>query len=102
VRRALVPRRRRHLHRWPPELGGGGLSPPSVALSPNPSAPMISALTPLGGMTAPSSPSLSATPSTRPCPSTQTGVPTIEGVPTTFGAPLAGISLGTQAVDGCH
>jgi len=84
------------------ELGGGGLSPPSVALSPNPSVPAISALTPLGGMTAPSIPSVSTAPSARPCPSTQNGVPTIEGVPTTFGAPLAGVSLGRQAIDGCN
>src|SRR5262249_6446245 len=84
------------------ELGGGGLSPPSVALSPHPSAPAISALPPLGGMIAPSTPSVSTAPSARPCPNTQNGVPTIEGVPTTFGAPLAGVSLGRQAIDGCN
>jgi len=84
------------------EMGGGGLSPPSVALNPNPSAPAMSLLTPLGGMTPPSTPSVSAAPSTTPCPTTQTGVPTIRGVPTTFGAPLTGLALGTDATTGCH
>jgi len=40
------------------EMGGAGLSPPSVALNPNPSAPALSLLTPLGGMTPPSTPSV--------------------------------------------
>jgi hypothetical protein len=35
------------------ELGGGGLSPPSAALSPNSSAPVMSSLMPLSGMTPP-------------------------------------------------
>ena len=74
------------------EIGGGGLSPPSVALNPNPSAPVVSLL---GGMTPPSTPSVSTAPSTTPCPvTTQSGVPTIEGRPTTFGAPLTGRMLG--------
>jgi len=59
------------------ELGGGGLSPPSVALSPNPSAPVMNSLTPVTGMILPSTPSVSAVPTT--CPSTQRGVPTIYG-----------------------
>jgi len=84
------------------EMGGGGLSPPSVALNPNPSAPAMSLLTPLGGMTPPSTPSVSAAPSTTPCATTQTGVPTIRGVPTTFGAPLTGLALGTEATTGCQ
>src|SRR5215467_6869744 len=78
------------------ELGGGGLSPPSVALSPNPSVPVTSSLTPLSGMT-PSNPSVSAAPSTPTCATTQTGVPTIAGVPTTFGAPLTGLALSLEA-----
>src|SRR5262245_65017956 len=65
------------------ELGGGGLSPPSVALSPNGSAPALT-LTPLPTPSNPSAP-LSTRQSTAPCPTTQTGVPTISGVPTTFG-----------------
>src|SRR6266508_2577027 len=84
------------------ELGGGGLSPPSVALSPNSSAPVMSLLPPLSGMTPPSTPSVSTAPSTPPCPTTQTGVPTIQGIPTTFGAPLTGAILGREAVTGCH
>jgi hypothetical protein len=81
------------------ELGGGGLSPPSVALSPNASAPAMT-LTPFP---TPSNPSalLSTPQSTAPCPTTQTGVPTIAGVPTTFGSPLTGIALGAEATR-CH
>jgi hypothetical protein len=79
------------------ELGGGGLSPPSVALSPTPSAPVMNSLTPLGGMSPPATPSVSAGPSTPNLPTTQTGVPTIEGVPTTFGAPVRGRGLGFRA-----
>ena len=79
------------------EVGGGGLSPPSVALNPNLSAPVMSLLPPLSGMTPPSTPSVSAAPSTPTCAATQTGVPTIAGVPTTFGAPLAGRALGAEA-----
>src|SRR5919197_3358666 len=80
------------------ELDGGGLSPPSVALTPNPSAPGVTALTPLV-MSPPSNPSasLSMPQSTAPCPTTQTGVPTIAGVPTTFGAPLTGLALSLEA-----
>src|SRR5258708_23843939 len=79
------------------EVGGGGLSPPSVALNPNLSAPVMSLLPLLSGMTPPSTPSVSAAPSTPTCAATQTGVPTIAGVPTTFGAPLAGRALGAEA-----
>ena len=79
------------------ELGGGGLSPPFIALSPNPSAPVMSSLPPLGGMSPPATPSVSAAPSTPNCATTQTGVPTIAGVPTTFGAPLRGRGLGAEA-----
>jgi hypothetical protein len=83
------------------ELGGGGLSPPSVALSPNPSAPAMSSLTPLSGMTPSATPSVSMSPSTPTCATTQTGVPTIAGVPTTFGAPLTGLALSLEATR-CH
>src|SRR4029450_13972940 len=83
------------------ELGGGGLSPPSVALSPNPSAPVMSLLPPLA-TTPPSDPSLSTSQSTPPCLTTQTGVPTILGIPGTFGAPLTGAILGRHAVTGCR
>jgi hypothetical protein len=84
------------------EIGGGGLSPPSVALNPNPSAPAMGSLTPLGGMTPPSTPSVSAAPSPAPCATTQSGVPTIEGVPTEFGRPLAGRGLALQSTRGCN
>ena len=77
------------------ELGGGGLSPPSVALSPNASAPAIT-LTPFPTPSNPSAP-LSTPQSTAPCPTTQTGIPTISGVPTTFGSPLVGRALGAEA-----
>jgi hypothetical protein len=85
------------------ELGGGGLSPPSVALSPNPSAPVINSLPPLGTIT-PSDPSasLSTSPSATPCAMFQTGVPTAQGVPTTFGAPLTGLALSLQGTTGCR
>src|SRR4029450_6091857 len=49
------------------ELGGGGLSPPSVALSPNPPAPVMSFLPPLA-TPPPSDPSLSTSQSTPPMP----------------------------------
>jgi len=79
------------------ELGGGGLSPPSVALSPNASAPAIT-LIPLPTPSNPSAPVSSSPPqSTAQCPTTQSGVPTISGVPTTFGLPLAGRALGAEA-----
>src|SRR2546430_14386628 len=79
------------------ELGGGGLSPPSVALNPNLSAPVMSLLPPLSGMTPPSTPSVSAAPSTPTCAATQTGVPTINGTPTTLRSALTGTQLGRQA-----
>jgi hypothetical protein len=81
------------------ELGGGGLSPPSVALSPNGSAPALT-LTPFPTPSNPSAP-LSTPQSTAPCTTTQTGVPTISGVPTTFGSPLVGRALGAEATR-CH
>src|SRR6516165_2608674 len=81
------------------ELGGGGLSPPSVALSPNASAPAIT-LTPFPTPSNPSAP-LSTPQSTAPCPTTQTGIPTITGVPTTFGSPLTARALGAEATR-CH
>ena len=77
------------------ELGGGGLSPPSVALSPNASAPAIT-LAPLPTPSNPSAP-LSTPQSAASCSTTQTGVPTISGVPTTFGSPLTGRTLGAEA-----
>src|SRR3954468_7826562 len=87
------------------ELGGGGLSPPSVALSPNASAPFMSSLSSLS-TAQPSSPSLSLlTPQSTPlpCPTTQTGLPTATGVTTQFGAPLPGIALGRlQDTTGCR
>ena len=87
------------------ELGGGGLSPPSVALSPNASAPFLSSLGSLS-TAQPSSPSLSLlTPQSTPlpCPTTQTGLPTATGVLTQFGAPLPGIALGRlQDTTGCR
>ena len=83
------------------EMGGGGLSPPSVALTPNPSAPLMT-LSPLPGTT-PSNPSatLPTPQSAAPCPTTQNGLPTISGDPTTFGAHLTGSALGL-ATAGCH
>ena len=79
------------------ELGGGGLSPPSVALSPDPSAPAVSSFTPLTTTASNSSTVVSISPSVAPCPVTQTGVPIAEGVPTTFGSPLTGIALSMSA-----
>src|SRR5260370_38445369 len=75
------------------EMGGGGLGSPSVALTPEPSAPLMT-LSPLPGTT-PSNPSVTLpTPqSASPCPTTQSGLPTITGDPTTFGAPLTGSAL---------
>src|SRR5437868_7644992 len=65
------------------ELGGGGLSPPSVALSPNPSTTGMTSLSPLDRTTLsnPSSPP-SMSQNAPQCATTQTGVPTITGVPT--------------------
>ena len=79
------------------EMGGGGLSPPSVALTTNPLAPLAT-LTPLAVMP-PSSPSapVSTSGSTAPCPPTATGVPVFAGPLNTadaFGAPLRGRALG--------
>jgi hypothetical protein len=79
------------------EMRGGGLSPPSVALTTNPLAPP-STLTPLAGMP-PSNPSapVSTLGSTAPCPPTATGVPVFAGPLNTadaFGAPLRGRALG--------
>jgi hypothetical protein len=85
------------------ELGGGGLSPPSVALSLNPTAPVMSSLPPLGTTTpSVSSSPLSTSQSTPPCPMGQSGVPTAQGVPTTFGAPLTGLALSLQGTTGCR
>jgi hypothetical protein len=83
------------------EMGGGGLGPPSVALTPDPFAPLMT-LSPLPGTT-PSNPSatLPTPQSAAPCPTTQNGLPTISGDPTTFGAPLTGSALGL-ATAGCH
>jgi len=80
------------------EMGGGGLSPPSVALTTNPLAPLAT-LTPLAVMP-PSSPSapVSTSGSTAPCPPTATGVPVFAGPLNTadaFGAPLRGRALGS-------
>jgi hypothetical protein len=80
------------------EMGGGGLSPPSVALTTNPLAPLTT-LTPLAVMP-PSSPSapVSTSGSTAPCPTTATGVPVFAGPLNTadaFGAPLRGRALGS-------
>src|SRR5260370_21305355 len=52
------------------EMGGGGLGPPSVALTPDPSPPLMTL-----------------------CPTIQSGLPTITGDPPTFGAPLTGADL---------
>src|SRR5262249_11348838 len=68
------------------ELGGAGLSPPSVALSPNPSVSGMM-LTALPAITPPSPPPpVPTSRSTPACATTRTGVPTITGVPTSFGA----------------
>ena len=81
------------------EIGVGGLSPPSVALTPNPLAPLMT-LTPLVVTPNPTAP-LSTLGSTAPCLTTGTGTLSIAGGPSTFGSPLAtGISptagLGTS------
>jgi hypothetical protein len=69
------------------EIGVGGLSPPSVALTPNPLAPLMT-LTPLV-VTANSTAPLSTLGSTAPCLTTGTGTLSIAGGPSTFGSPLA-------------
>jgi hypothetical protein len=77
------------------EMAVGGLSPPSVALAPNPLAPLMT-LTPLvvlpsSSPSAPLSTSGSTTAgSTASCSLTGTGVPSITGVITPFGSPLSG------------
>jgi hypothetical protein len=83
------------------EMGGGGHSPPSVALTTNPLAPLTT-LTPLAVM-GPSSPSapVSTLGSTAPCQTTATGIPTGGTRLTTanaFGAPLTGSA---SALDRC-
>jgi hypothetical protein len=76
------------------ELGGGGLSPPSVALIPNPSASLMT-LAPLTGITPSNPPAPSSTSgSTAPCQTTGTGTPGAGGVVTPFGAPLSGRAFG--------
>jgi hypothetical protein len=69
------------------EIGVGGLSPPSVALTPNPLAPLMT-LTPLVVTPNPTAP-LSTLGSTAPCLTTGTGTLSIAGGPSTFGSPLA-------------
>jgi hypothetical protein len=80
------------------EMGGGGLSPPSVALTTNPLAPLMT-LVPLA-VIPPSNPSppVSTLGSTAPCQTTATGIPTGGTRLTTanaFGAPLTGSALGS-------
>ena len=72
------------------EVGVGGLSPPSVALAPNPIAPLMT-LTPLATnpLTSPSTP-LPTVGNTTPCPPIGTGTPSINGRSSTFGLPLSG------------
>lgn len=72
------------------EVGVGGLSPPSVALAPNPIAPLMT-LTPLAAnpLTSPSTP-LPTVGNTSPCPPIGTGTPSINGRSSTFGLPLSG------------
>ena len=72
------------------ELGSGGLSPPSVALTTNPLAPLMT-LTPL--VVIPNQSAPSSLGSTTPCQTTGTGVPGPGGVTTPFGAPLTGRAL---------
>ena len=73
------------------ELGGGGLSPPSVALTTNPLSSLMT-LTPL--VVVPNqSASFSTSGSTTTCQTTGTGVPSAAGVTTPFGAPLTGSAL---------
>jgi hypothetical protein len=82
------------------EVGVAGLSPPSVALAPNPLANLMT-LTPLVATT-PSNPSppLSTSGTTAaPCSPIGfgTGVPSISGVTAPFGAPLTGRAAGAAA-----
>jgi hypothetical protein len=72
------------------ELGSGGLSPPSVALTSNALAPLMT-MTPLVAIPT-SNPSvpLSTSAGKAPCQTTGTGVPSARGVTTQFGAPLTG------------
>jgi hypothetical protein len=83
------------------ELGGGGLSPPSVALSPNPAGPLMS-LTPL--VQTPSfnaSPPVSTSRSGTACQTTGSGVAGAGGVVAPFGVPLSGRALGA-AINRCE
>jgi hypothetical protein len=73
------------------ELGGGGLSPPSVALTTNPLSSLMT-LTPLVVVPNQSVP-VSTSGSTTTCQTTGTGVPSATGVTTPFGAPLTGNAL---------
>ena len=72
------------------EMGGAGISPPSVALTTNPSAPLVTP-TPLTTPPSSVSPLISTLGSTTQCPPTATGIP-----PTAFafGTPLRGSALG--------
>jgi hypothetical protein len=82
------------------EMAVGGLSPPSVALAPNPLAPLMT-LTPLVVLpnSSPSTPlstsgsTASTSGSATSCSLTGTGVPSITGVVTPFGSPLSGRAL---------
>jgi hypothetical protein len=84
----------------PTEMAVGGLSPPSVALAPNPLAPLMT-LTPLVVLpnSSPSTPlstsgsTASTSGSATSCSLTGTGVPSITGVVTPFGSPLSGRAL---------
>lgn len=83
------------------ELGGGGLSPPSVALSPNPTAPLMS-LTPLVQLPSSNpSPPVSTTGNATACQTSGSGVPGAGGVAVPFGTPLSGRALGA-AVNRCE
>jgi hypothetical protein len=86
------------------ELGSGGLSPPSVALTSNPLAPLMT-LTPLV-VIPPSNPSapLPTVGSKATCQTTGTGVPSPRGVTIPFGAPLTGnaFALAQIRCEGAH
>jgi hypothetical protein len=74
------------------ELESAGLAPPSVALTANPLAPLMT-LTPLIVMPNSSTP-FSTSGTAPPCQLTGTGVPGAGGVTTPFGAPLTGKAFG--------
>ena len=81
------------------ELGGGGLSPPSVALTTNPLSSLMT-LTPL--VVVPNqSASFSTSGSTTTCQTTGTGVPSAAGVTTPFGAALTGNGLSLAGTPSC-